>query len=245
MARPSSFVVSAGAQDLLNQHTTLLSQVAARRQARSDLLLSSDGSVPEPRAQASGSSARVARPKQEEEHDVIDLSNIPPSKRAKVEAFYPCYRWDEETVRNDLPARYGVTGEWGGNFVAGAEEEKRFDEYPRFVLNLSLRWEALEADSWRRTFLTGPRSCCGSRKRHSLVTLTDPCSSLSSLSSLRTQRMNHPSHPNPHLARLRYPSSLLLRSTRTCPRNLKQRHQSSRSPTRTSRPLSDRSTPHS
>lgn len=65
---------------------------------------------------------------------MIDLSKIPPSKRAKVEAFYPCYRWDEETVRNDLPARYGVTGEWGGNFVAGAEEEKRFDEYPRSVL---------------------------------------------------------------------------------------------------------------
>lgn len=131
---PSSSVVPASAQDLLNQHTTLLSQVAARRQARSDLLFPSDGAVPEPRAQASGSSSRVAQPQREKEYDVIDLSKIPPSKRAKVEAFYPCYRWDEETVRNDLPARYGVTGEWGGNFVAGAEEEKRFDEYPRSVL---------------------------------------------------------------------------------------------------------------
>lgn len=33
----------------------------------------------------------------------------------------------------DLPARYGLTGEWGGNFIAGADEARRFDEYPRYV----------------------------------------------------------------------------------------------------------------
>ena len=65
--------------------------------------------------------------------DDVDLTAIPPAKRAKVEVLYPCYRWDEETVRNDLPARYGQTGEWGGSFIAGADEARRFDEYPRCV----------------------------------------------------------------------------------------------------------------
>lgn len=38
------------------------------------------------------------------------------------------FSWDEETIRNDLPERYSAAGEWGGNFIHGAEEEKRCEE---------------------------------------------------------------------------------------------------------------------
>jgi hypothetical protein len=36
--------------------------------------------------------------------------------------------WDEETIRNDIPARYLSANEWGGNAIYGADEEKRCEE---------------------------------------------------------------------------------------------------------------------
>lgn len=134
-ASSSSSSSTSSTADVLAKHQALLARVAFGRKRRSPVVLPSDRSIPVP-AGSDGSSARrrpaAASP------ELVDLTHVPEPKRAKAEALFPCYRFDEETVRNDLPARYAITGDWGGNFIAGAEEHRRFDEYPRCVLALAL-----------------------------------------------------------------------------------------------------------
>jgi hypothetical protein len=169
----------------LAHHRALLARVASRRQRRSTVVPTSDRPVPTPSADGSGLGVGGEGPDPSPPvADEVDLTAVPPTKRAKVETLYPCYRWDEETVRNDLPARYGLTGEWGGSFIAGADEARRFDEYPRCVERLphaegdgeqqdrmsGRSRSCLRLTRWLLARLRdlGRSGCCGSRRRYSL-----------------------------------------------------------------------------
>ncbi|KAI0060117.1 MT-A70-domain-containing protein [Artomyces pyxidatus] len=132
------------ANDLLAQHTTLLSRVrdsqrTHRRQLRA---LSSPPQdilklplIPSPRPSPSpsppSSPLLIPRPKP-------IRADLPPAKKARA-ARYPNYVPEEETIRNDYSQRYVDGGEWPQNWVLGAEPERRFEEYPKQQRLLALK----------------------------------------------------------------------------------------------------------
>ncbi|CED85413.1 Predicted N6-adenine methylase involved in transcription regulation [Phaffia rhodozyma] len=124
----------------IGKHQTLLKRVAKHRARRADLLIPSSRSLPKP------ISPPASTPSSKDQVDEISLVSlhVPQAKRAKYEAYYPTYSWEEETIRNDLPARYALSGEWGGNFIYGADEAERCDEYPRQKKLLHLKKEQLD-----------------------------------------------------------------------------------------------------
>jgi hypothetical protein len=96
------------ANALLDTHRSLIDTIASKRAARSR------STFPPP----SLSSAASPRSRYSE----------PLDDKAAKKARYTTYVPEEETLRNNLPARYAATGDWGANFIAGATEEDRFVE---------------------------------------------------------------------------------------------------------------------
>ncbi|KAK8864626.1 hypothetical protein IAR55_001876 [Kwoniella newhampshirensis] len=57
------------------------------------------------------------------------------------------YVEEEETIRNDYSGWYGVTGEFGSNFVMGAEDEEICEEYPALKKLITLKSQLVETTS--------------------------------------------------------------------------------------------------
>ncbi|KAL7411730.1 MT-A70-domain-containing protein [Mrakia frigida] len=141
---------------LLQTHRDILRKIHANRIERSSIVAPSEHKLPDLPPSPSPSPPPSSPEAHPQEQSTLDISHIPEAKRRKYEAYYPTYCWDEETIRNDLPERYSAAGEWGGNFIHGAEEEKRCEEYPRQRRLLALKSEILLSYAHRPLFLPIP-----------------------------------------------------------------------------------------
>lgn len=115
----------------LSQHRNYLQDVLARQVRRRLTVDAASASI-----DAAHTSARVwdpqpviagpsrARHEDEDKGDAGAGGSAGTPSKMRVANYVP----EEETVRNDYTAWYGASGEWGSNFVLGAEPERVCEE---------------------------------------------------------------------------------------------------------------------
>lgn len=128
---------------LLQDHRSLIDAIARKRLARGGLRSDPTPASIGPPCDGSWTTDRVLptkplrfgvpahlppRPVQSSSSFARNSGELSPFKRAKHLAYDPNYVHEEETIRNDVPARYAAAGEWGANYIYASGEDERFEE---------------------------------------------------------------------------------------------------------------------